>query len=158
MDRLRRRKSVGADMRTGSAKSEPNTEEGQEGRILRSKSGRKIPEKTLANALAQSTKLESRGLGKRPVASEDMSNGAEVTLARKRSGKRPGARATQSQGLEKSAALVDSDEPLLIGEQLHPPVPQRPSCTKALFPVWTQADLQKASQHLCAVDPCKFLP
>ncbi|CAL8463632.1 g3166 [Coccomyxa elongata] len=82
-----------------------------------------------------------------------MSNGAEVTLARKNSGKRPGAHAPRSQGLEESAALVDSDEPLLIGQQLHPPIPQSASCTNTLFRVWTQADLQKASQHLCAADP-----
>lgn len=153
MDRLRRRKSVGADMRTKSAKSEPSLEERQEGRILRSRSGRKVPEKTLADALAQSSTLKARGLGKRPAALGDMSSGAGVTQPRKNSGRRPVARDTQSQGLEDSAALADSEEPLLIGEQLHPPVPQSISCTKALFPVWTQEGLQKASQHLSAVDP-----
>lgn len=156
MDRLIRRKPVGADMRTGAAKSEPSTEEVQEGRLLRSRSGRKFPEKTLTDALAQSAKLETRGLGKRPVALADMSNGAGVTLAREKSGKRPGARATQSQGLEERAALAHSDEPLLIGQQLHPPIRQSASCTKALFPVWTQENLLKASQHLCAADPCRF--
>ena len=154
MDRLRRRKSVGADVRTTSTKSEPSTEQSQESRILRSRSGRKVPEKMLADALSQSTKLETRGLGKRPAASEDMSNGAGVTLTRKKSGRRPGI---QCQGLEESAALADSDEPLLIGQQLHPPIPQSASCTKGMFPVWTQVDLQKASEHLCAADPCKFL-
>ncbi|BDA48498.1 probable DNA-3-methyladenine glycosylase [Coccomyxa sp. Obi] len=150
MDRLRRRKAVGADMRT---ESEPSIEDNQEGRILRSRSGRKIPEKTLADAVAQSAKLETRGLGKRPAALEDMSNGAGVTPARVKTGRKPVARATKSQGLEESAALADSDEPLLIGQQLHPHIQQSASCSRALFPVWTQEDLQKASQHLCAVDP-----
>lgn len=154
MERLRKRKGAGSGvhiLHTSSAPPGLTEPQAAEGRSLRSKSGRKISETVLADALAQSTSLENRGLEKKPSGRTHLSKGSGQTDQKaKKPARKPAARVAAE-----SEALGSGAEPSVIAEQTHVPAAQACPGTPQVFPVWTEAELEKASQHLCEVDPCE---
>lgn len=164
MESFRKRKALGSGVHlvhTKSAPVIPDELAAGEGRILRSKSGRKVSEKILADALTQSTSLENRGLEKVPSSRTSLIKGRKkvddkVKKTARESAARAGARSQDNTATEGIAVLASGPEPLVIAEQNHVPISEAgPSFT--IFPVWTEAELKKASQHLCEVDPCKCI-
>ena len=137
----------------------------EQGRVLRSTSGKIVTEQALADAVQQKTKVSdaapvpppARGLVA-AVATSDSQQSLSRQGSRKRAPKDGGRRAASAGGLQQvnsaPAVLANDAGDSVPDLTASLPASAGPAVSLAAPTSWTEASMTAALEHLCKADPC----